>query len=198
MDYYTTLGVSNTASAEEIKRAYRKLALEHHPDRGGGEAEKFKQINEAYQVLSNVEKRARYDRFGAAGVGSTAQNQQGSPFGGGFRPEDFGDIGGFGGGIGDIFSDFFSQAFSTIQAEVQLSPSQAVLGDQLNLNIDGDTVQLNIPPGTQPGQQFVLRGKGGRHQRGRGDLIISARITIPNKLSKEEKRLWEQLKNLRP
>src|SRR3954470_1962748 len=101
-DYYEILGVNKNASADEIKKAFRKAAVEHHPDRGGDEA-KFKEINEAYEVLKDTEKRKRYDQFGHAGVGTAGDN----PFGGGYSQGqninfDFGDL-----GLGDIFSSFF-------------------------------------------------------------------------------------------
>src|ERR1700689_4100862 len=103
-DYYEVLGVSKDASADEIKKAFRRAAVEHHPDRGGDET-KFKEINEAYEVLKDTDKRKRYDQFGHAGVGGAS----GNPFaGGGFGQQgqninfDFGDL-----GLGDIFSSFF-------------------------------------------------------------------------------------------
>lgn len=99
-NYYDILGIQKGASKDEIKKAYRKLAHQHHPDKGGGDEEKFKEINEAYQVLSDDAKRQQYDQFGSAFGGG----QQGNPFGGG----------GFGFGqqgvdfdIGDIFEQFF-------------------------------------------------------------------------------------------
>lgn len=102
-DYYKTLGVSKDASESEIKKAFRKLAQKHHPDAGGDE-EKFKEINEAYEVLSDPKKRQVYDQFGSMGAGAGFQG--GNPFSGGSNP--------FGGGtyvnmngmpfdIGDIF-----------------------------------------------------------------------------------------------
>jgi molecular chaperone DnaJ len=98
-DYYHILGVPRTATAEEIKKAYRKLAHQHHPDKAGGDEEKFKQINTAYQVLGDEKKRTQYDQFG-----TTFEPGGGGPGGfggfGGFNPEDFGDI-------GDIFNEFF-------------------------------------------------------------------------------------------
>ncbi len=100
-DYYTILGIAKTASEEEVKKAYRKMAHQHHPDKAGGNEAKFKEINEAYQVLSDKNKRAQYDRFGTAdpmgGFGGA-----GGGFGG-FDPSQFGDMGDF----GDIFESFF-------------------------------------------------------------------------------------------
>lgn len=109
-DYYKILGVDRSASEEDIKKAFRKLAHEHHPDKSSGDEKKFKEINEAYQVLSNKEKRAQYDRFGTTFDGAQ-YGQAGSGFGG-FDPSNFQqwDFGGFGGGdFGDIFETIFSQ-----------------------------------------------------------------------------------------
>ena len=105
-DYYEVLGVSKSASADEIKKAYRKIALQFHPDRNPGDKEaeeKFKEAAEAYDVLSSPDKKAQYDRFGHAGLGGAGQA---GGFGGGMRMEDifqnFGDI--FG---DDVFGSFF-------------------------------------------------------------------------------------------
>src|ERR1700677_802443 len=101
-DYYDLLGVSKDALADEIKKAFRRAAIEHHPDRGGNE-EKFKEINEAYEVLKNSEKRKRYDQFGHAGVGGNSSNPYGGAYGNAQNINfDFGDL-----GLGDIFSSFF-------------------------------------------------------------------------------------------
>src|SRR3989338_1735084 len=108
-DYYNTLGVDKAASAEEIKKAFYKLAHKHHPDKTGGDAQKFKEINEAYQVLSDEKKRTAYDRFGSDFVGASQGGGAGS---GGFDFSGFSGFGDFSGGsvefdLGDIFGDFF-------------------------------------------------------------------------------------------
>lgn len=119
-DYYKILGLDKNASEDQIKKAFRKLAHEHHPDKANGKDEKFKEINEAYQVLGNKEKRAKYDQFGSADFGS------GFGSGGGYSGswQDFSQgFGGFGGGnsnfdfgdLGDIFGDFFGGAGRTAQ-----------------------------------------------------------------------------------
>ena len=104
-DFYEVLGVEKTASADEIKKAYRKAAMKYHPDRNPGDKEaeaKFKEAGEAYEVLSDDDKRSRYDQFGHQGVDPNFN----AGFGGGFGGGGFGGFGGFG-DFGDIFSDFF-------------------------------------------------------------------------------------------
>lgn len=138
MDYYELLGVSRTASADEIKSAYRKLALKFHPDRNKeeGAAEKFAQINEAYAVLSDAEKKAHYDRFGSA---PSAGMPGGDPFGGmggmGFDPMDIfeqlfgGAVGGMGGRRGPARGD-------DLETEVQITLQQARNGEEVEVAID--------------------------------------------------------------
>ena len=129
-DYYEVLGVEKSASAEEIKKAYRKKAMKYHPDRNPGDKEaeeKFKELGEAYEVLSDDDKRARYDQFGFAGVDPNYGAGQGG-YGGGF--------GGFGGGFGgfgdfgDIFGDLFGGG-SSRRANAQTVPRR---GDNVGEN----------------------------------------------------------------
>lgn len=149
-DYYETLGVSKSASADEIKKAFRKLAVQYHPDKTGGDDTKFKEVNEAYEVLKDQQKRQRYDQFGHAGVGGAAGG--GSPFDG----FDFGGFGGgqnvhfdFGdGGLGDIFGQFFgggaagggrgsrTRRGSDVETLVTLDFDEAIFGIEKKLSLD--------------------------------------------------------------
>ena len=148
-DYYEILGVSKSASADEIKKAFRKLAVKYHPDKDGGDEEKFKEVNEAYEVLKDQQKRQRYDQFGHAGVGGNGGASGGNPFEGfgGFNGQnvhfDFGD-----GGLGDIFSQFFGGGGAgqsagprrgrDVEANVVLTFEEAVFGDERTIELDMD------------------------------------------------------------
>ena len=181
-DYYKTLGVDRKASEEEIKKAYRKLAMQYHPDRNPGDSraeEKFKQINEAYQVLSDSQKRARYDQLGDSY--SRYQNQGGTP--GGFNWEEWYSsrpVGGnvrveygnlddiFGGGFSDFFYSIFggrpnrarpgetraaSQAPrpQILQQEVEISLPEAYQGTTRLMELDGRRLEVKIPAGARTG-----------------------------------------------
>lgn len=203
MDYYELLGVPKNASQDDIKKAFRKAAFKYHPDKQGGDAEKFKQINEAYQILSDPQKRAAYDRFGKAGVRSGAAGAGGYSGANGYGGfEDIFSGSGFKvnfdgfGGIGDIFEEMFSSAFSTIQAEINITLTQAILGDKITFSTQfGEKLVLTIPPGTENGSQFRFRGHGDQTRNGkRGDLIITIKIQLPKRLTREQKELFEKLK----
>lgn len=188
-DYYAILGVGRDASPDDIKRAYRQLAHRYHPDKAGKENEaKFKEVNEAYQVLSDPEKRQRYNQFGTA------------DFGGGANYEDLfrqygGQSGfGFGGGFGNIFDELFGAAFAQLQVEVQIRLTQALLGDKIEFQFQGERIKMDIPPLTRDGDSFRFAGKGGSYRGGRGDLIVVVRVVMPRKLTNDQRRLLEELR----
>lgn len=147
-DYYEILGISKSASPDEIKKAFRKQAVKYHPDKEGGDETKFKEANEAYEVLSNPDKRQRYDQFGHAGVGGAPGGGAGG-FGGFGQGQsggfDFGDM-----GLGDIFESFFGggggrggsrQARGNdVQTIVDLTFEEAVFGVEKNLNLNIEDV----------------------------------------------------------
>lgn len=144
-DYYEVLGISKSASADEIKKAFRKAAIKYHPDKEGGDETKFKEVNEAYEVLKDDKKRQRYDQFGHAGVGGASGG--GDPFTGfgGFGGQgqemhfDFGDL-----GLGDIFGNFFGGQQQRgrsgrktrgrdVETSVEISFEDAVFGTEVTL-----------------------------------------------------------------
>jgi molecular chaperone DnaJ len=163
-DYYEVLGVGKSASADEIKKAFRRLAVQYHPDKEGGDETKFKEINEAYEVLKDDKKRQRYDQFGHAGVGGAAGG--GDPYAGfgGFGQGqdinfDFGDL-----GLGDIFGSFFGGGQQQqrrqnrgrdIEAGVEISFEDAVFGTEveLSLNLD-DTCEHCKGTTVEPGYEL--------------------------------------------
>ncbi|GAC1499773.1 MAG: molecular chaperone DnaJ [Candidatus Saccharimonadales bacterium] len=182
-DYYEILGVGKSASADEIKKAFRRSAVEHHPDRGGDEA-KFKELNEAYEVLKDSEKRKRYDQFGHAGVGGNA----GNPYGGGFSSQgqnvnfDFGDL-----GLGDIFSSFFGgntqqsqqrQARGRdVESAVEISFEQAVFGTEADLKLSlEDTCEHCKGTTVEPGHEL----KTCDQCKGSGQVVSVTRTIFGN------------------
>jgi len=186
-DYYEVLGVSKGASDEELKKAYRQMAKKYHPDLNPGDktAEaKFKEVNEAYEVLSDKDKRARYDQFGHAGVDPNFN--PGGGFGG-FGGADFGDI-----DLGDIFGSFFGGGFGgtrqtrngprkgdTLRANLTISFEEAAFGCQKELNLNRsetceDCHGTGCAPGTTAEVCPQCRGTGQvRIQRGGGAMIFS-------------------------
>lgn len=205
IDYYKILGVDKNATQEDIKKAYRKLARKLHPDLNPDDKEaerKFKEINEANEVLSNTENRAKYDKYGEhwkhGEEYEKAQQQQrqyqsqgqGSDFGGGFSGADFGE--------GEDFSDFFQSMFGgaggfgrnsrgsasgkfkgqDVHAELNLNLRDAATTHQQTFDINGKKVRITIPAGVYDGQQIKLKGHGSPGHNGgpNGDLYITFNI----------------------
>ena len=164
-DYYEVLGISKDASADEIKKAYRKAAVQHHPDKEGGDETKFKEASEAYEVLKDAQKRQRYDQFGHAGVGGNGGGAGGDPFAG-FGGQnvhfDFGD-----GGLGDIFGSFFGGGQQQqgpgrgrdVQTELTLTFEEAVFGTEKAINITLEDTCSHCKGSTaEPGHEMKTCG----------------------------------------
>jgi len=197
-DYYDILGLQKGASDADIKKAFRKKAHQLHPDKGGDKA-KFQEINEAYQVLSDPQKKAQYDQFGHAGARAGFGGGQGQAGGFDFNGFNVNFGGQGGGGFGSIFEDIFESAFAQVQLQLTVTLPQAVLGDTVRFKTNfGDEIELKIPAGAHEGLAFRFRGKGQQTRRGRGDLTVVLHIDIPKRLSREQRELYEQLRKLDP
>jgi curved DNA-binding protein len=210
-DYYDVLGVGKTASADEIKKAYRKLALKYHPDRNPGDTKaeaRFKEITEAYAVLSDADKRKQYDQFGAAGFEQRFSQEDI------YRNFDVGDMfRDFGFNTDDIFSHLFGggqfrgQSPFGRQGSFRAARGQdyllnltipfhtAILGGQQRIEFrrDGqlEQLQVRIPAGVEPGQKLRISGKGGASPNGgpAGDLLIEVGVEGDSRFRREGKDL---------
>jgi curved DNA-binding protein len=204
-DYYKTLGVNKNASAEEIKKAFRKLAVKYHPDKNAGNKqaeEKFKEINEANEVLGDPEKRKKYDTLGEnwksyERTGANPNDFDWSQFtqrrGGSrqYEAETEFDFGGSG------FSDFFEQIFgrgfgksnrsntgrtvrgADYRLDINITLEEAYSGTVRQFETDGEKLQIKLKPGMYAGQQLRIKGKGGRsgHNGQRGDILAFVHVT---------------------
>lgn len=198
-DYYQILGVPKGASDDEIKKAYRKLAHQHHPDKTGGDDKKFKEINEAYQVLGDQKKRQQYDQFG--------RTFEGQGFGGQNPFEGFEGFGGFSDILEELFGlgrrsrgpsadgwrgGFGSRVYSTIQTTLQLDFVTAILGGEVEVHPPAggaeERIKLTIPSGIQEGEALVHHGKN-------GDIIFVIKIKTPERISKKARELLEKLRD---
>lgn len=201
-DYYEVLGVSRSASADEIKKSFRRLARQYHPDMNPGNASaeaRFKEINEAYEVLSDTDKRRKYDQFGQ--YWKQAGQAGGWPGAGpaGFDDLEFGRFSSFDDFINDLLGRFntpggsysshrSSSSYSSTDprgtsprsatnldqdANLSLSLGEAFHGSRKSLRINGEAIEVAIPAGIKPGQKVRLRGKGSMSPYGqRGDLYL--------------------------
>lgn len=194
-DPYEVLGVSRTASAEEIKRAYRRLALRYHPDRNRGDAsaaQKFKEVQAAYEILGDPDRRAQYDRFGAGGPAPEFRtwSVSGDP-GIDFDVSSLGDL-------SSIFEQFFQRVSqpggarraggrsrprgADIEHTIELSFEEAIRGTKREIVLHAsngrpaERIEFQVPPGVSEGQRIRLRGRGEEGPGGRGDLLLICRV----------------------
>lgn len=191
MDYYSTLGVGRNASPDEIKSAYRKMAMKHHPDRGGDE-KVFKQVSEAYDVLSDPQKKQIFD------MGGDPLNQQHphhhhggfnqGPFEFHFGSGNWNDI--FGGGFG--FNQRQMQRNKTLNITVDVTFKEVLTGKKLDAEISmpggkSKVINIDIPPGINEGQQIRYQGMGDDSIRNMppGDLIVNIRVLNDTPFRKE-------------
>lgn len=192
-DYYKTLGIEKGASDDEIKKAFRKMAHKHHPDKKGGDEAKFKEVNEAYQTLSNPKKRQQYDQFGSTGPGGAGFNGGQGGFGGfdfsGFQQGGGFDFGGQHVDLDDILGSFFggggrrTPRGRDIQLNMQLSFKEAIFGVEKKISVpdlrDGQDqnknkeITVTIPAGVENGQSLRLQGYGEQLSNGEpGNVIL--------------------------
>jgi len=218
-DYYEILGVDKKASQEEIKKAYRKLAKQYHPDRNKGDktAEaKFKDVGEAYELLSNEEKRKQYDMFGSQGNFAGGASFDPSQYGfGGYQTYTSGDMGDH----SDFFNMFFSNGFDLgdlfgggngarrttrrsmamdgqdIEAEIEILPEEGFSGGQRRISLQTEngvqSINFKIPKGVRDGEKIRLRGQGQNGIGGgrKGDLLMTVRMKSSQKYKVSGKNL---------
>jgi len=186
---YETLEVSDNASSDEIKKAYRKLARKYHPDvnKDKDAEEKFKEINAAYEVLSDKEKKEQYDHhgdsmFGGQNFHDFAQGQGGNGDLDEILRQMFGGGGGFGGG-GFSNSGFSNQGFGgysepdlDMNAQITIAFDVSILGGKQQISFNNDSFDIKIPEGIRDGQKIRAKGKGKSYNGKRGDLIIKINV----------------------
>lgn len=198
---YETLGVSESATPDEIKKAYRKLARQYHPDINKEESaqDKFKEINAAYEVLSDPEKKAQYDRFGDQMFGGQNFHDFARGQGAGVDLDEIlrqmfgGGAGGFGGGGFSGFGGFGGGGFGglnlDIEARITVPFMTAVLGGKHNVSVNGQNFDIKIPAGIKSGETMRVRGKGKQYQGQAGDLLLQVEVSE----SKEYERKGDDL-----
>ena len=203
---YETLGISEGASADEIKKAYRKLARKYHPDinKDPEAQDKFKEINAAYEVLSDTEKKSQYDQFGdqmfggqnfhdfARGQGTNVDldeilRQMFGGGGGGFSSS--GGFGGFGGGGGS-----FGMPDLDVQSRITVPFDTSVLGGKHQvITGDGEKFDIKIPSGIKTGETLRVRGKGKSYQGQRGDLLIQVEVALSSEYERKGDDLYKTI-----
>jgi curved DNA-binding protein len=210
IDYYKILGVDKTIAQKDVKRAYLKRAKQFHPDLHPDDPKakaKFQALTEAYDVIGDPEKRAKYDKYGEQWKQAEAYERSGAGgfggFGGGGGAGDFGgfDFSQFtgGGNFSSFFQDLFgggggspfrSQPHDT-EANITIDMYTALLGGDVVVTTGtGERLKLKVKPETQPGTKVRLRGKG---REGR-DLILTYQVKLPTRLSEHQRQLLREMR----
>ena len=195
---YETLGVSESATPEEIKKSYRKLARKYHPDINKDESavDKFKEINAAYEVLSDTQKKSQYDMhgdsmFGGQNFHDFAQGQGGGVdldeilrqmFGGGGGGAGFSGMGGMGG---------FGGPDLDVQARITVPFMISITGGKHNVSANGQTFDIKIPAGIKSGETMRVRGKGQQHQGQVGDLLLQVEVASSDEYERKGDNLYK-------
>ncbi|HBR52807.1 MAG TPA: molecular chaperone DnaJ [Flavobacteriaceae bacterium] len=213
IDYYKILGLDKNATDKEIKKAYRKLARKYHPDVNPNDAEaerKFKQVNEANEVLSNPENRKKYDQYGkdwkhADDIEKAKQQQQ-------YQNTRSSGFEGFGGDAGE-YSDFFESMFGSsrrsgrgfgqnvqfkgqdLNASLQINLTDVYTSQKQTLTVNGKNIRLTIPAGVEDGQTIKIKGYGGEGVGGgpKGDLYITFKINNNTKFKRVKNDLYSTI-----
>lgn len=221
IDYYKILGVEKNIPQKDVRKAFLKRTKQFHPDLHPDDPKakaKFQALNEAYAVISDPDKRSKYDRFGehwkeagafgnAGGAGGAQgfhwkASQGGDPFGG----FDFAGNGGFSSFFNDLFGSMGGGKHhchschgdtGEVNSRVDIDLYTALLGGEVVLQLgNGEKVKLKVNPGTQNGTRVRLRGKGEKSGDGTcGDLIITYNVTLPTNLSQRQKELLDQMRS---
>lgn len=179
MTHYQTLGVDKTANAADIKKAYRKLASKHHPDKGG-DAEEFKRIQQAYDVLSDQQRRAHYDMYGDVTDHAQRYSSQGTPW-----HDD----------ISSQFADFMSNRYRRVNPDLNttltIDLAQAYRGDTVMIDVHGRRHTLKIPPGTCAGNKYRIPGAGTNRyaEVPPGDLIVNVAVRHSNAITVNQQEI---------
>ncbi|TQR54623.1 DnaJ C-terminal domain-containing protein [Campylobacter troglodytis] len=200
---YDTLGISKNASSDEIKKAYRRLARKYHPDinKEKNAEEKFKEINAAYEILSDGQKRAQYDRYGDSMFGgqsfSDFTRSAGNANMNDILNELFRNFSGFGGGFGGGFSS--NSGFKSSQnqnldlnAELLIPFDIAVLGGEQSIKFNGESIKIKIPHGINSGEKLRIRGKGKGFGSQRGDLIVQVKLGASTEYERQGDDLYKK------
>ncbi|UPT76798.1 DnaJ domain-containing protein [Sulfurovum sp. XGS-02] len=198
---YETLGVSENASADEIKKSYRKLARKYHPDINKDESavDKFKEINAAYEVLSDPEKKAQYDQFGDQMFGGQNFHDFAQRQGGGVDLDEIlrqmfgGGGGGFSGGFGGAQGGFggFGMPDLDLQARITVPFMVAINGGKHNVSANGQNFDIKIPAGIKSGETMRVRGKGKQYQGHVGDLLIQVEVAASDEYERKGDNLYK-------